>query len=112
MIKKIEQDDDYRRISNINWYASNINKQKQSGFKKIWCSIQTNKNTSKQSSTPEDNCQNLLSNKPNEVNQRTAMPTDWPNLDTELYHQAELLISSSGGNINSGQVAIDIMDTF
>ena len=112
VIEKIEQDDDYRRISNVNWYASNIDKQKQGGFKKVWHSFKTNKNSSKHSSKSEDSRQQLMSTKLNDVNQSTSRPTNLPNLDTKLYHQAELLIRSSKSKINSSQVAIDIMDSF
>ena len=109
--EKIENDEDYCRIKELQSSTSKITTPKQSDFQINWPVFETYKTDAKLSLIPEDIRRSSMSSEANTYKSAVSQLTSRPStcLDTKLYHQAEVLINSSRDSLGSRQVPIDTM---
>ena len=111
--EKIENDEDYCRIKQLQSSTSNITTPTRSDSQIMWPVFETYKTGAKLSLIPEDIRRSSMSSEANTyksaVSQLTSRPSTLSSRDTKLYYQAEVLINSSRDSLGSRQVPIDTM---
>ena len=105
--EKIEKEEDYLRIRELQRSTSNITALTRNDFQIILPLFEKHKRDVKISLIPEDFRRLSMPSEPNRVSQLTSRPSTWSSLDTKLNHQAEVLATNSRDSLGSRQVALD-----
>jgi len=111
-LKKIEQDEDYRRISQLQLSSLDINKPFINDSKIYNQSYKSKENLTKVTSMPENSGRSMKRRVENGGTPENLDPVNCSTLDSKLYHQVELLLKSSVESLNSRQPQLTSVNRF
>ena len=107
---KIEQDFDYCRIKDLQKSQIRINSTNLAYSSKVNSTINLKQDVARLSSLPGNVRRSSMSNLQYQNSKQYVRTSVWPNLDTKLLHQAELMVKSSLEKLSYSQHPSEVID--
>lgn len=104
IVRKITQDPDYKRISDLQFSTFNLNALSPADSCTVDMTIPSRTNVTTNSPISKNLCRFMTSNLDKNGNSNALSECVSPTIDSKLYHQAELLIKNSSKNLSLRQL--------